>query len=151
MLGSFVASIALSGMVAEMLAMLLWELAQVHVNGQPITADEEKALFGSTFERLNQERRVSVLKAYGEIAEPVQAAFTEIRTLRRKYLHLWTQDHGQLAKDAAAAYHAAITLTIAVLGQDVHEGRIRLRDKMLEYLDRHGRLQPLPESEQEAI
>lgn len=58
MVGNYLAVIALAGMVAEMVALLRWEVAEISLNGRPITAQDEKALFGTTFERLGQERRL---------------------------------------------------------------------------------------------
>ena len=59
MVGNYLAVIALSGMVAEMVAILLWELADVKLN--------ERLVFGRTFERLGQERGIEILLAYKQI------------------------------------------------------------------------------------
>ena len=37
-------------MVAEMVALIIWETAEVKINEQPMTAESEKTLFGSSFE-----------------------------------------------------------------------------------------------------
>ena len=63
MVGNYLSVIALCGMVAEMVAILLWEIADQQLNGQLMTNQDEKALFGSEFEKLGQERRVSILSA----------------------------------------------------------------------------------------
>jgi hypothetical protein len=50
--GNNLAVVALCGMVSEMVAVLLWQLAEARLNGRAMTADDEAALFGSSFERL---------------------------------------------------------------------------------------------------
>ena len=54
MLGNYAAVIAVCGMVAEMLAIFLWELSSVKL--------DEKLVFGCKFKKLRQERRVKMLQ-----------------------------------------------------------------------------------------
>ena len=114
MVGNYLGTIALCGMVAEMLAILLWDLAGAELGGKPMTVKDEDALFGSAFERLGQDRRVRVLDAYGQISVPVKADFDLLRSVRRKYLHLWSQDHDRLPADAIEVYRACLRLVAAV-------------------------------------
>lgn len=81
-----------------------------------MTNEDEAALFGSSFEKLGQDRRVRVLTAYGLVAPPVVQMFDTIRLTRRKYLHLWSQDHARLADDVVSCYHAAVGLVVSVIG-----------------------------------
>ncbi|WP_291163182.1 hypothetical protein [Gemmatimonas sp. UBA7669] len=141
MLGTPMATVALSGAVAEMVAVLIWEMAEVTVNGESITTDLELALFGYAFEKLGQERRVSVLKAYGLIPHEAVDDFTQIRLLRKKYLHLWSQDYGSLTVDAVSCYHAAVRLAVRAIGQIGDGGMIALTGAMLRYLERAGHLE----------
>jgi hypothetical protein len=141
MLGSPMATVALAGSVSEMIAVLLWEVAEVTVNGSPLDENAEKALFGSSFEKLGQERRESVLKAYGLSTSEMSTDFHTIRTLRRRYLHLWQQDHKDLAADAVKCYHAAVRLAVASIGQVADGGVVSLSGPMLKYLERAGRLE----------
>ncbi len=73
--------------------------------------------------------------------------FDTIRLSRRKYLHLWSQDHERLAQDAVACFHAAIGLVVAVIGQDVKNGALLLNPKLVKYLERPGIYEPPPETE----
>lgn len=83
MVGNYLATISLSGMVAEMAAMLLWETSKPEINKHDLTKEDERRLFGSEFERLGQERRVSVLSAYGIIGDEARQDFETIRLVRR--------------------------------------------------------------------
>ena len=136
--GNYLAVIALCGMVAEMLAILVWELGEATLSGHAMTDTEEKALFGSSFERLGQDRRVQVLAAYGMIDAATRGRFDSVRETRRRYLHVWSQDHDTLAADAKGAFHAAVAVVTTVIGQDVRDGSILLNPRLIKYLERQG-------------
>jgi hypothetical protein len=137
MVGNYLGTISLSGMVAEMVAMLLWEIADSQINGRSMTKDDEKLLFGSEFERLGQERRVSVLSAYGIIGDKTKSDFDKIRQIRRQYLHLWSHDHDRLPTDGVQSFHAAVSLVVIAIGQDVQDGMLVLNPQLVRYLERH--------------
>jgi hypothetical protein len=143
--GNNLAVVALCGMVSEMVALLHWQLADVSLNGRPMTSEDETALFGSSFEKLGQDRRVRLLTAYGLVVPAVVQMFDTIRLTRRKYLHLWSQDHGRLADDAVTCYHAAVGLVVSVIGQDVKDGAIILNPRLVKYLERQGMYEPAPD------
>jgi hypothetical protein len=140
--GNYLAVIALSGMVAEMLAILAWELGEATLRGNRMTAADEKALFGSTFERLGQDRRVQVLVAHGMIDGTARGRFDTVREIRRKYLHVWSQDHDDLPNDAKACFHAAVALVTTSIGQDIKDGKILLNPQLIKYLERRGVCRP---------
>jgi hypothetical protein len=135
MLGNFLSTIALAGMVAEMVAILRWEMGEPQINGAPVTGFETD-LLGTRFEKLGQERRVKVLKALDLCEADDVSAFDEIRRIRKQYLHFWSQDHNQLARDAVAAYRAAVQLVARAIGQDLHDGRLLLNPTFARYLER---------------
>jgi hypothetical protein len=142
-IGNYLAVIALSGMVTEMVAILAWEIGEATLGGHLMNAEEQKALFGSTFERLGQDRRVKVLTAYGMIDEGAVGRFDTVRNIRRKYLHIWSQDHDTLSTDAKACFHAAVALVTAIIGQDIKDGKIMLNPRLIKYLEKHGVCEPV--------
>jgi hypothetical protein len=144
-IGNNLAVVALCGMVSEMVALLLWQLVEASLNGRPMTPEDEAALFGSAFEKLGQERRVRVLAAYSIVTPEVVKMFDTIRLTRRKYLHLWSQDHERLPEDAVACFHAAVGLVVAAIGQDVKDGAVVLNPKLVKYLERQGVYEPAEE------
>lgn len=91
-LGDYSATIALCGIVGEMLAILLWKINDVRLKGEPITERAERGLFGKTFELLGQEKKIKILKTFGHINEIQYANFNLLRESRRPYLHLWNTD-----------------------------------------------------------
>ncbi len=142
-IGNYLAVIALSGMVAEMVAILAWDLGEVTLGGHLMSDDEQKALFGSTFERLGQERRVKVLSTYRIIDEETVGRFDTVRVIRRKYLHIWSQDHDTLPTDSKACFHAAVALVTGIIGQDIKDGKIMLNPRLIKYLEKHGVCEPV--------
>ncbi len=136
--GNNLSVVALCGMVAEMVALLLWQLAETELNGQTVTESDERALFGRPFEKLGQERRVEILSVYGIITSDLAGHFATIRATRKRYLHLWSHDHDSLQEDAVKCFHAAIRLVIEAIGQDVKDGMILLNPKLVKYLAREG-------------
>ncbi len=135
--GNYLGTISLSGMVAEMVAMLLWEIMDSQINGRPMTKNDENLLFGSKFEKLGQERRVKVLSAYGIIGDKTRSDFDKIRQIRNQYLHLWSHDHDRLPTDGVQSFHAAVSLVVTAIGQDVQEGVLVLNPRLVRYLERH--------------
>lgn len=142
-LGNFLGTISLCGMVAEMVAILLFDITEPKINNRQMEKRDQEALFGRAFEKLDQNRRVEVLSAYGMIDEQTKQAFDLIRTTRRLYLHLWSQDHERLANDAVAVFQAAVLLVVRVIGQDVRDGKIILNPALTKYLERTGVYEPL--------
>ena len=109
------------------------------------TAESEKTLFGSTFEKLGQERRLQVLATYGLIDAAGRGRFSTIRETRRGYLHLWSQDHDSLPGDAIKSYHAAVALVATVIGQDFSDGKVVINARLVRYLERNGVYHPREE------
>ncbi len=138
MLGNHLGTVSLCGMVGEMAAILLFEISEVRFNGSFPSAEHQKAMFGSTFEKLGQERRVAILRASNLVDDAMKKAFDDIRALRRKYLHLWSADHASLEKDAIECFRAAAFVVAKVLGVSFDDGKIVLRPQILVYLRKHG-------------
>ena len=135
MVGNYLAVIALAGMVA----ILRWDIAEVSMNGQPMTSKIQKAMFGNrAFERLGQEQSIKVLEACGLIDGAAKERFETIRKIRRGYLHLWSQDHHSLPGDAVKSYHAAVALVATIIGQDFSDGKIVISQELVKYLEREG-------------
>jgi hypothetical protein len=140
MLGNYIGTITLSGMVAEMCAILLFEISDVILKGRSICEEDQRLLFGSTFERLGQERRVNILYGFKLISKEVKKTFDHIRETRRKYLHFWSQDYNTLPKDASDVYNAAVSLVVKTIGQDIKNGKLILNPSMEKYLQKFEHL-----------
>lgn len=140
MTGNYLGTIALCGMVAEMVAILLFDISDLAINGKKLTKEDEIGFWGSEFEKLNQERRVSILRTYNLIDDQIKSSFNLIRTKRRGYLHISSQDHSTLASDAVEVFKAASTVVIKAIGQDIDNGKILLNPALIRYLEKEGHL-----------
>lgn len=146
-LGNYLGTIALVGMVSEMVAMTWFEATPFVINGNPMDDEAQKAVWGSTFEKLGQDRRVTILRAYGVINDDLRKSFDEVRLIRRKYLHLASQGHDRIEDDARAAFGHGIRQVAKLIGQDVRDGKILLSPVMVRYLSSRGLLRPADEPE----
>lgn len=138
MCGNYLGTIALCGMVAEMVAMLLFEITQFLLNNRPMSEKDQVSVFGRKFEKLGQDRRVNVLAAYSIIDKNLENAFECIRTTRNRYLHLWSQDHEQLPIDAVKSFEAAVLLVVFAIGQNITEGKLVMNPALVSYLEKKG-------------
>ena len=75
-----------------MLAICFWKNNNTKLNNKSITEQDEIGIFGSSFEKLNQDKRLKILETFGYITETQYESFNIIREKRRLYLHLWTPD-----------------------------------------------------------
>lgn len=137
-LGNYLGCIGMCGMVGEMVALLLWDISQPLLQERHLDDSAQRALFGSSFERLGQQKRVQVLKGLSIIEHDSVVAFDALREIRRRYLHFYSQHHVRIADDALRAYEYALAVVAVVLGQSVSEGRLLLRPDLMAYLEAHG-------------
>jgi len=136
--GNYLGTIALCGMVCEMLTLLVYEVSQIIVNRKPLDTKTETELFGSPFEKLGQERRISVLKSFSLIDDELRAALDTVRRKRRLYLHFYSQEHTNIQLDAVQTYNATVSAVVTVIGQDLQEGKVMINPKLLKYLETKG-------------
>ena len=145
-LGNNLAVVALCGVVAEMVSVLLLRLAKTELKGKALE-EPDGATFEECVETLRQADREKILGSHGIVSEEVIQMFRTIRTRRRGYLHRWSQDHACLAKDAEECYGAATGLVVVAIGQDFSDGKFMLNPKLAEFLQQEGVYQPSLDSE----
>lgn len=136
MFGNYLGTIAMCGMVSEMVAMLLFDIGDIRINNVAISERDQIEIFGGTFEKLSQARRVSILHAYGMIDDRLKEAFDLVRERRRRYLHFWSQEHDDLPGDARAVFGAAVLVAVSAIGQNLQEGKLVLNPRFVKYLER---------------
>jgi hypothetical protein len=136
MLGNHVGTIALCGMIAEMVAMLRYEMEEF----QP---DASSRVYVQTFEAWGQSRRVRYLKKCGYTDGMYNQWFEMILEHRRKYLHFFSENKDLYpAGDALTCYRLAHGLVSWVIGNR-HEQQVPLINPALsEWLARKGLVHP---------
>lgn len=137
-IGNFISTIAQCGMVAEMVALLWYEISDFSVNASPMSEALASKLFGSSFEKLGQERRVSILAAFGLIDDAQREQFDRVRVIRRRYLHLFSQSHDSIETDALQAFHSTLLLVSRLMSISIQEGKVALRPALMRYVERHA-------------
>lgn len=131
-LGNFLGVVALCGMVAEMTAMLLFELADLRLDeeGQRLT-------FGRPFANLGQERRVDVLVGYGLLEDRQTQWFGTIRRIRRKDLH-FLDEPPTTEQEALEVYRSALGLVATTIGTPPTKASLGLSEPIMALLHRKG-------------
>jgi hypothetical protein len=138
MCGNYLGVVALCGMVGEMVAIFLFEINSIKINKRIITVKDQKALFGYNFEKLGQERRVKILYTFGIITDEMEKSFSDIRTIRKEYLHYWSKDHEKLPSDAVRCFEAAVLLVLSAIGLDLRDGKLIMNKAIFKYLEKRG-------------
>jgi hypothetical protein len=135
--GNYLATISLAGIVAEMTALLLFDIAVTVTNTGLASKEIQQGLFGSTFEKLGQERRIKVLSALNLISKEEVDAFGSIRVIRRQHMHLSSAsgDDKAIACDAVKIFDDAVFLVVKALGSGVAAGgECVFKAELLQYL-----------------
>lgn len=137
--GNYLGTISLCGMVAEMTAILIFEIADISINEKPLDSKTQEKIFGRTFENLGQDQRVKVLHAMVQgIDDEVKSWFDLIRSKRKRYLHLFSQEHTQIARDAREVFNTAVKIVVHAIGLNAKDGVILLNPKFIKYLESKG-------------
>ena len=149
-IGNYLAVITLCGMVAEIVAIFLWELEDAKLKKlKTLTKKDQEKLFGKEapfpteqglkqwFERCGQKDRVQLLSKFRLIETETKSSLDAIRETRRKYLHFLSKNHDSLPDDAIKLFHKAQSLVaIAVGAKGFQDGKVILSNKLIEYLKR---------------
>lgn len=141
LLGNYIGTISLCGMVSEMIAIFLHRVSNIKFNNKPINKTTQKRLYGSEFEKLGQERRINILHAFGIINEKVKGYFDIIRTRRRRYLHFFSQEHSNIQKDALECIESIEYLMLNLMGPKLKDGKVQFNPDFMSYLVQQGIVQ----------
>jgi hypothetical protein len=142
MLGNYLGCIALCGMVGEMVAILLWDISKLALQGKLLEKTMQEALLGSSFEKLGQERRTQVLRVLGLIGDEDVSAFDGLRLIRRRYLHFFSQPHRDVTTDAKEAFKSAVKVVTTVLGLSLGSDGVSIRPDLMGYLKERSVIGP---------
>lgn len=136
LLGNFLSTIALCGVVTEMLAIFNFELAEIE--GVEITNANGSEISEQTFERMGQKSRVRALWKNGVIDEKIKSNYDLVRTTRRKYLHFWSQDHDILPGDSVAVFNATVLIVVDAFDLGIERGKLAVKQSVISYLKNTG-------------
>jgi hypothetical protein len=136
-IGEFLATVELSAHVGEMLALLVWEMSEIKINGKPADVALQKALWGREFEKLGQEQRIDILKGLGAISEADTQLMDYLRTTRRTYFHFWSAPIGNLRTDALRCFIKLSQLVKSILQIEFDNGALKMNPLLVAYIGTH--------------
>jgi hypothetical protein len=136
-LGEYLACIELAAHLGEMLALLLWQITPLSLNGKPVDAQMEKSIWGSEFEKMGQEKRINLLKVLGAISNDEEQLLDFLRAIRRKYFHFWNTSTERIREDALESFLKLATLVQLVLRIEYNNGAVKLNPLLDAYLATH--------------
>ena len=141
MVGNYLGTIALCGMVAEMAVIFHYDTLKIQINEK--TSDQVvKKIYNRKFEKLGQEQRVNFLNALGFLKDSLVENFDIVRETRRQYLHFLSKDISGIAPDAKKAFDATLDIVVSILGLRIGEpGKIVLNQNVIDYLNSKGLIQ----------
>jgi len=145
MVGNYLGTIALCGVVAEMTAVLLFVISPIPADSVPGKSKDSI----ERFERLGQKQRVKILREHNLINEHQKGLFEIIRETRRGYLHYYSKNPSQSAADARRVFQAADAVVRTMIGQGIRDGKIILNPALVRYLKRKGIARPPDEADEE--
>jgi hypothetical protein len=145
-LGNYLGSIAICGMVAEMSAILIYSMADKNIRDRKFTTEDERNIYGREYEKLGQERRVDILKALGFVDDATFGSFEAIRKSRNRYLHYLSQDHSGIENDAKESLIAATRILHFIIQPSIVPNGLALNPALVKYLVEQGIMEPMEES-----
>lgn len=136
-LSNYLSTIALCGMAAEMIAMLIYDMLHELRESIP-EVDRSKLIPFAQFERKGQKGRVDHIMRMQCIPINLRVPFDTVREVRRSYLHFYTKDISDLKRDALKCYRACCVLVSSILPHHFTGQGFQLSPALLEYLKKKG-------------
>lgn len=72
------------------------------------------------------------------IDDGLKTHLDKIRNLRKKYLHYFSQNADSLPKDSRRIYKETFAVVVAVVGQEIQDGRLVVKPEFSDYLKKQG-------------
>ena len=122
MIGNYLGTIALCGVVCEMLA--IFRFALTNPSKTKMTA----------FERLHQSQRLETLYSMGKLTNQNYGNLKKVLKLRNKHLHWWSKSAGSEKDDAKEAFEKTRQTMSNILKIKIDNGKVKLRHDVLEFI-----------------
>jgi len=126
-------TIASCGMIGETMTKFLFKVWNETLQKQPLTEDNQKRLFGGTFEKQFQKRRINVLYELGIIDSSTKSFFDTVNGLRNDYLHI-KKDLTNVDNDAEKIWENTTKMLENTLQMKIENKEIWLNKHIAEYL-----------------
>jgi hypothetical protein len=139
-LGDYLGTIAICGMVCEMLTLLIFEISDTTAIRKESVAELKniQLLDSTNFEKLGQKQRVKILRSNNLIDDTLKSALDTVRDKRRLYLHFLSKKYQNIQTDAVQVFNATVKALINVVGQEIKENGVMINPMLLKYLESKG-------------
>ena len=134
-LSNNIGTISICGFIAEMIVILLFNISAIHVDKKAISLEDQKNMFGDSYENLGQARRINVLYGFKLLDEKKRSILLEIKKIRNKYMHFFSQKNANLKKDAKRIFKKTEEIVTLIIGQEIKNGNFVLNSNLLRYID----------------
>lgn len=136
---SYSSCIAMSGVAAEMMTILLWEMNRCNIqfHTKKISRNMEKVIFGNHFSSsgLTQERRLQILKSLDLISKEQKEKFDFVRKKRNEVVHVWNRSLSWEKVSAQYCYWKTIALFKDITGMKVDSGKLKVKPEFFDFLN----------------
>lgn len=135
--GEYLASIALSGLVGEMLSVFIWDMESEGRKNEQGEIIRDQKLFKNNFDRLQQSLRIKVIEAFGYIDDGNAKKFKNLANNRNRVLHSWTDSYlrEEIENVAIDCYSVAASLMKDIFKLELNDaGSIKMDEKVMEYI-----------------
>lgn len=133
----YLASIALSGLVGEMLAVFIWEMESSERKNAQGHAIQDQKILKNSFDRLQQSLRINVIEAFGYVDTTQAGKFRELAKNRNKILHSWTDSYlrEEIEKIALECYSLVASLMKEIFKLGLKDaGSLTVDQKVMRYV-----------------
>jgi len=134
---NYVGTIALSGMVSEMMIDFLFDVWNEVVRENPLSTTSQKKLFGREFENLALDRCINILFEYNIINLDEKSDFEYIKNKRNNYVHLYSTDLKNIEKDALEVFQKTNKILEKTIGMEISNRKILMNSHIVKYLKNH--------------
>jgi hypothetical protein len=148
MVGNYLGTIAMAGVLAETVTMLHYELQAPDLNPAKVTAAFEVERESRSFEDADQANRVAILKRLKLLTRSQVQWLGQIRSIRRRQLHLLSQTL-PTEQEAIHCYVCALKLVSTTTRKPGSRRGMAVHDKLFRLLKEKGRTmtwKPNPET-----
>ncbi|NOJ27663.1 MAG: hypothetical protein DA330_06600 [Nitrososphaera sp.] len=141
MIGNYLESIAMCGMVSEMAAVFLFQINELSIDGKSINNEKQASEALEEFERTPQSVRTQKLLNWNLIDEETKIKFDEIAKKRNIYLHRISANEDDIDKVAATTFNNILDIILSITGLGIGQpGKMILNPKILVYLQKKNLL-----------
>ena len=134
-LNDYLGCIALCGVVSEMSLIFLFSVAINPNTERNYSIIEQKQLFGTTFEKLGQEKRLDWLAKLKLANEEFLLDAKMVQKIRRQYIHFLSKSYTRIQNDAEVVYKASFKLVKSLVDLPFgNDGRIIIPSHLSSYL-----------------